>query len=141
MIKNLFNRGKDIPSVSVMVVSDDTEVLTFLNETLTANGYMVYSVAGGAAAVSVLDEIAMPDVFIGDFINPEIDGKDFLGKIQIRFGKTALPPVLFLMDTPEDETVAQAMGVSDVLSKPLEKETLLEHLKEIVKHARPPGQS
>lgn len=137
MIKNLFNRGKDIPAVSVMVVSDDTEVLTFLNETLTANGYRVYSVAGSAAAVSVLDEIAMPDVFIGDFINPQTDGKDFLGKIQIRFGKTSLPPVLFLMDSPEDETTAQAMSVSDVLSKPLETETLLQCIKALVDHAKP----
>lgn len=137
MIKNLFNRNTDIPTVSVMVVSDDAGVLTSLNETLTANGYTVYSAANGVAAVSMLDAIDMPDVFIGDFINPATDGKDFLGKIQIRFGKTSLPPVLFLMDTPEDETTANAMGVADVLSKPINTEALLQCLKTLVDHAKP----
>lgn len=134
MVKNPFKRAKkkEVPPILVMAVGDDSAVLSFLSTTLQAGGYAVHSATSVPAAVSLLDEIDMPNVFIGDFQNPETVGTEFMAKLGMRFGKSALPPVLFLMDTPEDEAVAGAVGVYDVLPKPFEAESLLKCVKSIV---------
>ncbi|MEZ4668025.1 MAG: response regulator [Anaerolineae bacterium] len=131
-VKNPFRKSKkELPAIAVMAVGDDTEVLASLTSTLQAGGYIVYSVASVPAAVALLDEIEMPSVFIGDFRDPQAEGTEFMAKIGIRFGKSALPPVLFLMDSPEDEAAAKTLGVYDVLPKPLETEALLRSIRTI----------
>ena len=138
MFKSWFRRVKvEERPISVLVVSDDAVGLSLLNDTLVAHGYVMYSVASSAAAVKLLDEIDLPHMFIGDFVHPETAGKEFLERVRIRFGKSAQPPVLFLMDSLEDETIAQKMGVQDVLPKPFETETLLRCVKTLTDRARP----
>jgi DNA-binding response OmpR family regulator len=139
MIQKLFKRGTDEPPISVFVVSDDAAILALLVDSLTTDGYVVTSAASGAIAVKLLDEIELPNLFIGDFIHPETDGREFLERVRIRFGRSALPPMLFLMDTPEDEITAEAMGVQDLLPKPFEIEILLQRVKALLENAEPPN--
>ncbi len=133
MLGGLINRKKkEDRTFSVMVVSDSAADLSFVKTTLEASGYIVYAASDSAAALAMLDEVDMPDIFIGDFLDPETDGTHFVGKIQVRFGKSTVSPVVFLLDSPEDEEVARTMGVNDILPKPLEAQALLTCVQSIL---------
>lgn len=133
MLNSLFNAGKKDERVStILAVGDDHDELRLMTSTLENNGYKVYVVGDVATAVSLLNEVEMPDVFIGDFRDPEADGTEFIRRLSLRYGKTSLSPVIFLLDSEEDEQVAHAMGVNDVLTKPLSTEALLQCVKSVV---------
>lgn len=132
MFKNWFKSDKDHPAFSVLVVSDDGDTLALIRTSLTEEGCEVYSAVSAEAGVQLLDEIELPDVIIGDFYYPERDGKHFLNKARIRFGKSALPPTIFLMDSEEDETAAYELSVNDVLEKPFEAAKLLASLTKLI---------
>ncbi|MCA9909983.1 MAG: response regulator [Anaerolineae bacterium] len=136
MLGGLINRKKkENRTFSVMVVSDTAADLSFVKATLEASGYVVHAASDPAAALAMLDAVDMPDIFIGDFRDPETDGTHFVGKIQVRFGKSTVSPVVFLLDSPEDEEVARTMGVQDILPKPLVAESLLTCVKSILESA------
>lgn len=126
MFKGLFKLGQKADyQPCVLVVSDSSGDLAYAASTLEANGYLVHKAEGVTPALDLLNGLEMPDVFIVDFLHPETDGTDFINKIRVRYGKSTLSPVIFLLDTPEDEAVAHALGVQEVLPKPLEAEKLL----------------
>lgn len=132
MFKNWFKSESDNPAFSVLVVSDDGDTLELICTTLTEEGCEVHSAVSAEAAVHLLDEIELPDVMIGDFYYPERDGKHFMNKARIRFGKSTLPPVIFLMDSQEDEATAYDLSVNDVLEKPFDPDKLLASLTKLI---------
>jgi CheY-like chemotaxis protein len=126
--KNLFKSRRQTPSASVLIVSDDRDTLSTLQTMLADNGFTVYALANVTAALTLLNEIDLPDVLMCDFVDPFTEGVGFIKKLQIRYGKSALPPAVFLMDSPDDELAASELGVYDVLPKPVQEERLLQCL-------------
>jgi CheY-like chemotaxis protein len=138
MAINLFKRKKpDQQAFSVMVVCDDSGGSALIEVALKDKGYTVHSMPSSSEALKLLDETGLPDVLIGDFIQPEIDGKAFLEKVSIRFGKSAMPPILFLMDSKEDEAAAEMLGVHDLLPKPVDGETLAQRVQQLIESRLP----
>lgn len=121
----LWGRKKVAPSFSVLVVSDDAEANAFVCQTLRENGYETYAAGGAANALETLKTLKTPDLIIGDFAHPEVDGVDFLTRARTHVGKSTLPPVLFLVDGKEDEMAARTVGAQELMAKPLESATLL----------------
>ncbi|MBC7812404.1 MAG: response regulator transcription factor [Burkholderiales bacterium] len=138
MFKNWRNSGKEESNFDVFVVSDDASILSLIQEMLTPEGCIVHSAANPQEAIQMLDGMELPDVLIGDFRNPAVDGKAYLDIARTRFGKSTLPPVLFLMDTADDESAAHALHVDDVLSKPFDGPALLACISELVKASSSP---
>jgi len=136
MFKNWFRSGKKQADFTVLVVSDDATVRSLIHDSLTAEGCTVHAAATVPEAVMLLDGMELPDVLIGDFRSPEVDGKAFLDKARTRFGKSTLPPVVFLMDTKEDETAAHSLGVNDLLVKPFEVSALLTCISKLAESRR-----
>jgi CheY-like chemotaxis protein len=133
MLNGLFNsEKKSAVARSVMVVGDDQEVLRFLSATLEGENYTVVLAQNVETAIALLNGIEMPDVFIGDFRDPEVDGAEFIRRLRVRYGKNTLSPIVFLLDSSEDETVARKMEVYDVLAKPLSAEGILRCLQAIM---------
>lgn len=111
-----------------MVVSDDPPTLERVTERLQAAGCHVLAAETGDAALSLLSAEAMPDALIGDFFNPETDGQQFLDTARLRYGRKALPPMMFLLDSPEDEVVAKKYDVFDIVTKPVSSAALFSSL-------------
>jgi CheY-like chemotaxis protein len=133
MLKGLFNASKKYQRMTtILAVGDDHDDLRLLTNTLEISGYRVYAVDDVATAVSLLTEVEMPDLFIADFRNPEVDGTEFIRRLNVRYGKASLAPVIFLLDSVEDEQVAHAMGVKDIIAKPVNVEALLQCVKSAV---------
>jgi DNA-binding response OmpR family regulator len=114
------------PPRCILVVSDDAQTSDTLCRYLSEGGFDVYCASSIAEARQVIDASTHIDLMIGDFTNPEIDGKAFMQMARIRMGHKAFPQVVFLMDTESDEIVATCMGVSEVLRKPVDQTTLIQ---------------
>ena len=139
MFKNLFkSEDKEENNFVLFLLSDDFSVSTLVHNTLTQQGCTVYSGATVAEGVRSLDQRGLPDVLIVDLYNPEVDGTTFIKQARHRFGRAKMPPILFLMDSPEDEITAEMVEANDLLPKPFEPETLLQCIKTLVERAHPP---
>jgi CheY-like chemotaxis protein len=136
VFRNWFKSRKRENNFLVFVLSDDPAVSSFIHDTLTEVGCSVRSATTIAEALNSLDETDLPDVLIVDFLNPEIDGTAFIQQARLRFGKSTLPPVLFLMDSQSDEATAQVLEVNDLLPKPFDAPTLLEHISKLAESNR-----
>jgi DNA-binding response OmpR family regulator len=137
MFTNWFKSGRKTPNLSVLILSDDASISSFVQDTLAKEGCTVHSAATAIDALKLLDEIDMPDVLIGDFRSPLIDGKSFVDSARARFGKVALPPLLFLMDNRDDETAAHTLGIDDLLMKPFESAALMKIISQLAKPTPP----
>lgn len=138
MFKNWRKSGKDESNFDVFVVSDDVSTVSLIREMLTPEGCVVHSAATTEEAMQMLDQMELPDVLIGDFRNPAVDGKAYLDVARARFGNSTLPPVLFLMDSEDDETASHDLHVDDVLAKPFDGPALLARISELVKASSSP---
>jgi|FLYK01.1.fsa_nt_gi CheY-like chemotaxis protein len=137
MAFNILKKKKDDLKFSVLVICDDSAACASLSQALGEQGYIVNTAVTVAEAIQILDEAGLPDVMIGDFIKPEVDGKAFLEQARIRFGRSALPPMIFLMDSKEDELTAEAMGVHDLVPKPFEGEKLAQCVRQLIESRLP----
>ncbi len=139
MFKRLLGSEKNkMPDSVVLIVSDDADTSATVCETLSDQGYEVHAANTVEDAIKILDEIEIPDLMIGDFVNPEVDGKAFLTRAEIRIGKPDLPPVMFLMDAEDDETAAHDLGAHDLCQKPIDPEQFLECVERAIMSRRAP---
>jgi DNA-binding response OmpR family regulator len=133
-LSSWLNPDKETPDYSILVVSDDPVTSAQMQNILEENGYTVRLAQNSLDALEQLNGTDLPHVFIGDFAKPDIDAKAFIDKARIRFGKSALPPMLLLMDGPEDEITANTLELYDLLPKPFEAEALLKCVKHLIDH-------
>ncbi len=128
MFEGLLKRSKDEPQRTVIVIGDNLAEATTLAELLRSVGYLAEVGFENSETTANLDENALPHAFIVDFATPQVDGKRFVEKARIRFGRNKVPPILMLMPTAEDEATANQMQVEDCLPKPYNQTDLLNHL-------------
>jgi len=118
------------PAGRVLLVDDEAEVRELLEDYLVPKGYLVRSVADGAAALrQVIDEA--PDVVLLDVDMPRLGGLEAL--IAIR-GIAHEVKVIMISGKASLETakLALAYGAFDYIAKPFD----LDHLSEVVAAAR-----
>lgn len=135
-ISSWLNPDKEKIDYSILLVSDDPITSQQIQDILQESGYTVLVSANSQDALELLNGAELPHLLIGDFITPDVDAKEFLDKARIRFGKAALSPVLLLMDSPDDEIIANELGLHDVLPKPFEAEQLLQCVKRLIDSRR-----
>lgn len=102
-------------AATVMVVDDDTEVRTFLAESLQAIGYQVVTAADGTEALGVLGE-ADPSLLLLDFAMPAINGADVARAVRRTHPRL---PIVFVTGFAETSQLEAAMGAEcAILRKP-----------------------
>jgi DNA-binding response OmpR family regulator len=127
-----FKRDSQQTPHNIMVISDDLDYLHQICSALTETGCTVTVPGNVLETLIMLDEGQMPHLFICDFREPQVDGKTLIEKMRIRFGRRTMPPIIFLLDSPEDEVMARELGVDDVLPKSLEVEVMVASLAKIM---------
>lgn len=107
----------------IVIVDDDAAVLSSLGLTLRANGCQVRVYSGGSELLSEPNP-ADSDILLIDYVMPEMDGLSLIRHLRQRgWGGTAI-----LITGRYDVSLvarARAAGVTNVLEKPLAKETIL----------------
>src|SRR5262245_40487605 len=103
----------------ILVADDQAMSRCVLEETLTAWGYAVRSVADGDAAWAALQAADAPKLAILDWEMPGLNGPEICRKVRER--PTDQPPYLILLtfrDSAEDVVAGLRAGADDYLTKP-----------------------
>jgi two-component system nitrogen regulation response regulator NtrX len=120
----------------ILVVDDEAEIRTSLEDILREEGYGVASAASAAEAMVLLQDAAY-DVVLLDIWLPDRDGLDVLGDIHGQASETR-PEVVIISGHGSIETAVKAtkLGAYDFLEKPLSLERTLIVLKNAVEARR-----
>jgi len=111
-------------AATVLVVDDNPHVLDGMRKLLESGGYRVLAAANGRAALALLRGGEQPGLVILDLAMAGMDGWDFRAE-QLRDARLAAIPVIVASADPL-APLAQNMGVSAVMAKPVDPKKLLE---------------
>jgi two-component system OmpR family response regulator len=119
----------------ILVVDDDRELRSLLSTFLTASGYRVSLVDGGAAMTQTMNA-ARIDLIILDVMMPREDGLSICRRLRA----TGTIPIIMLTaaDTETDRVVGLEMGADDYLSKPFSTRELLARVRAVLRRASMP---
>ncbi len=117
----------------LLVVDDIPDILNLLDTTLTFKGYRVVTARNGQEALDAINK-ERPALVIADILMPKMDGFSLVHHLRINPATRDLP-VVFLSATyvtPEDKDFALAIGVTQFIEKPVDIETFLPAIAEII---------
>ena len=115
-------------AATVLVIDDDPTVRDMIGRMLAKEGYHVVTAANGADGLTLAAE-ARPDVITLDIMMPGMDGWSVLSKLKADPALTAIPVVV--MTIVDDRNLGFALGASDYLTKPIDRERLAEVLRQV----------
>lgn len=103
----------------ILIIDDDPQILRVLRSILEREGYAVREAANGKTAMALLEE-APPDLVVSDMYMPEMDGIEFLIRVQDLYpglGIVAMSGGGFMA---KEELLSDAfhLGAIQVLAKP-----------------------
>lgn len=119
------------PSIRILVVDDEPDLVDLLREILERAGYQVDTAANGQIALDKVDA-ATYDVIVCDLRMPVLGGLEFYLALERR--RSALTGrLLFILADPgaAQDAVLRAPGVPTLL-KPFSEEDLLQAVRRIV---------
>lgn len=115
---------------NILVVDDDSEIVSLLKRGLMFEGYKVDTAYDGAEALSKLRD-REPDLVILDIMMPGIDGIE----VNKRLRQVSDVPILMLTakGTVADKVVGLNSGADDYLVKPFDFDELLARVKALLR--------
>jgi len=126
-------RLRALRSRKVLVVEDDPGMRSFLEMALEIEGYQVSSATNGVEALRSASEDA-PDAIVLDLNLPVMNGQQFL-RAWRQFSPTPSAPVIAI-SAQAFPPIAEELGVSTFLPKPLEYATFVGTLAALFKPQR-----
>ncbi len=122
----------DTGANTVLVVDDDPVVHELLRHYLVREGFHVVSISDGREVLRVAREIK-PVVITLDVIMPHMDGWAVLAALKNDAELSEIPVIMLTM--VDNKSMGYALGVSDYLTKPIDRSALLRVLN---RYAHPP---
>ena len=118
-------RGAGV-QMKVLIVDDEPEICSLLEEFLSQRGYAVVTATSGEEGISKF-AVMKPDLVLLDIRMPDIDGLQVLKQIKQSDPQTGTIMITAIKDS---DTVKQAltMGVNDYIVKPID----LNHLEKLL---------
>jgi CheY-like chemotaxis protein len=126
---------------TILVIDDDPAVCDLMRRYFNKEGFRVESATGGEEGLRLARQI-QPDVITLDVMMPGMDGWAVLTALKAE-AKLADIPVI-MVTIINDKNMGYALGASDYMTKPIERERLLAMLKKYQpkpadqSNARPP---
>jgi two-component system, OmpR family, response regulator len=117
----------------ILVVDDDAEIRSLLQEYLQKQGYRVTALADGRALAATLAS-SRPDVIVLDLMLPGEDGLVLCRDLRAR---SEIPIIMLTARGDEtDRIVGLEMGADDYLPKPFNPRELLARIRSVLRRAR-----
>jgi len=120
--------------LTLLVIEDDENILTAINEYFTRAGYNVRTAEDGLAGVqAALND--RPDAIVLDLMLPKIDGLSVCRELR---EKAAYIPILMLTakDDVVDKVLGLEMGADDYITKPFSLRELEARIKSVLRRVR-----
>ena len=115
----------------ILVVDDDKNVRYVMKEVLELAGYTVFTAKDGEEALDVMLDRHI-DLAIVDIMMPKMDGYEFTR--ELRDFNSELPILMVsAKHLPEDRKRGFLSGIDDFMSKPIDNEELLLHIKALLR--------
>jgi signal transduction histidine kinase/DNA-binding response OmpR family regulator len=114
----------------ILIVDDDTLVHDMLRRVLSKAGFEVFTATNGKEGIERARELS-PNAIILDVLMPEMDGWSVLAALKEDPGLSSIPVIMLSM--VEDRTRGYALGVTEYLTKPADKQQLLSILRRSVR--------
>jgi DNA-binding response OmpR family regulator len=116
--------------LKVLVIDDDPAMTDILKYHLTAGGMDVKVFNDGQNALNRI-EVFKPNIILLDLLMPELDGWEVCRTIKSKY----IVPILILSAVDNPSRIADALdaGADDYLIKPVTAESLIAHIKNLVK--------
>lgn len=118
----------------VLVIDDDPVIHDLLKRYLVKEGFHVTSAMGGKEGLALARE-SRPDVITLDVMMPEFDGWAVLKHLKADPQLADIPVVMVSMI--DDKNLGFALGASDYLTKPINRETMARVLNKYRRTASP----
>ena len=114
----------------ILVVEDNEDNLGLLKKILGHYGHDVIGAANGALAVALVAE-ERPDLVLMDLQMPEMDGWEATRRLREMPGLASLPIIALTAHAlrPEDRQRAVDAGCTDYVTKPFNRQELLEKIR------------
>ena len=118
----------------ILVADDDKDTRRLLRAVLENAHYTVFTACDGEEAMRVLDREHI-DLVVLDVMMPHIDGYEFTQSL--RTVSSELPILMIsARQLPEDRKRGFLVGTDDYMTKPLDEEELLLHIKALLRRAK-----
>ncbi len=129
---------RDLPGMHVLVVDDSQINLDVIQRILVSKGALVTTCTSGAEAIACLQQAGGDhDVVLMDLQMPDMDGCETTRRIRGQLGRTDLPVIALTAGaTMTEKQRAQAAGMNDFLTTPVEPERLVSVLRQHVESCR-----
>jgi two-component system phosphate regulon response regulator PhoB len=121
----------------VMVVEDETALMTMLRYNLEKEGYRVTEATDGEEAITVANETP-PDVVVLDWMLPRMSGVEVCRQIR-RKSETRNVPVIMLTARSEESDKVRGLnvGADDYMTKPFSMVELMARVRALLRRAKP----
>ncbi|CAC9461248.1 response regulator [bacterium endosymbiont of Bathymodiolus sp. 5 South] len=104
---------------TILIVEDDKAIIEMLSVSLQAKQYNILKASTGAQAISLLGDNDV-DLVLLDWMLPDVDGTQLIGKIRKFEGFQYLPIMMLTAKSSEEDKVKGFdMGADDYMTKPV----------------------
>lgn len=125
-------RVADVDRKRVLVIDDDLPLRGMLAAALRQHGFQVLLAGDGAEGQRALN-IHKPDVVLLDLAMPEVNGWDFLQRLQETGRMGRIPIIVVSAHLRHDPQAILQLGVKAIVPKPFN----LSDLIELIEHVSP----
>jgi CheY-like chemotaxis protein/anti-sigma regulatory factor (Ser/Thr protein kinase) len=112
---------------TVLVIDDEAAVRDLMQRFLTREGFGVVTASGGEEGVRLARELR-PDAITLDVMMPGMDGWAVLSALKADPDVADIPVIMLTI--VDDKNLGYALGASDYLTKPIDRERLVNVLKQ-----------
>ena len=116
---------------NILVVDDDKNIRFVMKEVLEANQYNVFTAKNGEDAFEVMVNEHI-DLAIVDIMMPKMDGYEFTEELR-NFNQDLPVLMVSAKQLPEDRKKGFMSGIDDFMTKPIDTEELLLHIKALLR--------
>ena len=112
----------------ILIVDDEADAVEILTRMLGREGYSCVSASGGAAALEIAQSQPV-DVILLDVMMPEMDGLAVCERLRQDENLRQIPVILLTAkDDMETRSKGMSLGVSEYLTKPINKRELFNRI-------------
>ncbi len=115
----------------ILIVDDDKNIRFVLKEILEANGYTAFTAKDADEALSILESEHI-DLAVVDIMMPKVDGYELTKEIR-DFNQDFPILMVSAKQLPEDRKRGFLAGIDDYMSKPIDADEFLLHIKALLR--------
>jgi putative two-component system response regulator len=142
-LSTIYSRSSQVPSTAdvslrrrpprILVVDDNPNTMSLMNELLASRGYDVVAVADASEAEAEIERRS-PDLILSDVIMPGKSGYELCRELKENTATRLIPFVLITgLTEREDRVRGIEAGADDFLNKPIFPEELFARVKSLIK--------